>query len=47
MPCAGVAVKRIEIHEDREPDVYDINVKPTRRYGWLIMVLISLDALLQ
>ena len=30
-----------------EPDHYDLNVKPTPRNGCWLMLLISLDALLQ
>ena len=30
-----------------DEDHYDINVKPTPRNGWWLMVLIGLDALLQ
>jgi len=28
-----------------EPDVYDLNVKPTPRHGWWLMVLFAWDAL--
>ena len=26
-------------------DVYDVNVKPTRRWGWWLMVMFAWDAL--